>query len=345
MWAESLKPDLLVPLMILEQPLLFYRDQYGVAAALDDMCPHRLAPLSLGRLLPNGNLQCGYHGLEFDSSGQCVRNPHGSGRIPRACAVHRYTLVERHRLLWIWPGDETPDPGAIPDFSFLDEDSGYDVGPRDTIRMDSNYRNIIDNLMDLSHASFLHPDLLGNEETIQARIDIKQEGNSVQVRRDMNDVRPPLLRDLLFKQDGARVNMWNSIRWDAPSALLNDVGTYAPEADPAQFAGQLGCHILTPQTADTTLYFTAAAKQGPLASRSADGEVDFKARIAELRRTAFKDQDDPMIRAQQINIRLHPGVRPVLFEIDAAPVRCQRILNALIEEEQKRVSSRISEEP
>ena len=42
--------------------------------AMDDMCPHRLAPLRLGRLLPDGNLQCGYHGLEFDSDGECVKS-------------------------------------------------------------------------------------------------------------------------------------------------------------------------------------------------------------------------------------------------------------------------------
>ena len=60
-----------------------------------------------------------------------------------------------------------------------------------------------------------------------------------------------------------------------------------------------------------------------------------KERIAELRRFAFKEQDDPMLRAQQENIRLHPDVKPVLMEIDAGPVRCQRMLDALIAAEQK----------
>lgn len=340
MWSESLEAGKLVPLTILEQPLLFYRDRDGAAVALDDMCPHRLVPLHLGKLLSNGNLQCGYHGLEFDSSGRCVRNPHGNGRVPRACAIHKYAVAEKHRLLWIWMGDEEPDRNTIPDFSYLDADSGYDVGPRQTILMEANYRNILDNLMDLSHASFLHHDLLGNEETVWAEIEIKEDGPYVFVRRDMYNVRPPLLRDLLFKQDGARVSMWNTIRWSAPSSFLNDVGTYVPDTDPKNFAGQLGCHILTPQTAETTFYHTAAARQGPLSIALSEGEDRFKDRIAELRIYAFKDQDDPMLQAQQKNMRKHPEAKPVFLEIDAAPVRCQRILDVLINDEVKRKSDR-----
>ena len=333
-WSESLESGKLVPLTLLEQSLVFYRDIQGAAVALDDMCPHRLVPLHLGKLLPDGNLQCGYHGLEFDSTGRCVKNPHGSGRVPRACAVRKYEVVEKHSLVWIWLGDQEPDRTTIPEYSYLDEGSGHDVGPRQTFLMDANYRNVVDNLMDLSHASFLHHDLLGNEETIRAEINVKEEGPYIFVRRDMHNVRPPLVRDLLFKQDGARVSMWNSIRWSPPCNLLNDVGTYVPGTDPTNYGGQLACHILTPQTATTTLYLTAAARQGPLSIASQNEEGAFKKRIADLRRRAFMEQDDPMLRAQQENMRKHPGAAPVFLEIDAAPVRCQRRLDSLINAEQ-----------
>ena len=237
MWSESLKPGELVSRTLLDEPLVFFRSPAGEPVAMDDMCPHRLAPLRLGKLLPDGRIQCGYHGLQFDSSGQCVKNPHGKGMIPKQCRVKTYPLVEKHTLVWIWMGDASPDASLIPDFGYLDPDSGYDVGRRDTITMDANYRYIVDNLMDLSHASFLHDGVLGNPETIWAEIQVRQEGPYVYVQRDMYNVPPPLLRDLLFKRDGALVNMWQAIRWSAPSAVLNDVGTYAPNTDRKEFWG------------------------------------------------------------------------------------------------------------
>lgn len=330
MWSGALKAGELVARTLLDESLVFFRDPAGRAVTMDDMCPHRLAPLRLGKLLPDGHLRCGYHGLEFNAEGECVKNPHGNGRIPKSCRVRTYPLLEKHTLIWIWMGDTAPDANLIPDFSYLDPGSGYDVGPRDTITMETNYRFIVDNLMDLSHASFLHEGVLGNPETIRADIQVRQEGQYVFVQRDMYNVPPPLVRDLLFKRDGALVNMWQTVRWSPPAAVLNDVGTYAPNTDRKDFAGQLGCHILTPETADTTLYHTAAARQGPVRVTPEEGEEAFKARIAELRRYAFKEQDDPMLKAQQENARKHPGVSPVLLEIDAGPVRCQRKLDALI---------------
>ena len=55
-------------------PMVLFRDGSGGAAALLDRCPHRNAPLSLGRVV-NGELQCGYHGWRFDGSGQCRAVP------------------------------------------------------------------------------------------------------------------------------------------------------------------------------------------------------------------------------------------------------------------------------
>lgn len=330
MWSETLPASGLVARTLLDEPLVFFRDGQGRPVAMKDLCPHRLAPLSLGRHLPNGNVECGYHGLEFGADGRCVNNPHGKGRIPDRCRAHCYALVERHTLIWIWMGEATPDESQIPDFSYLDAESGYAVGRRDTLLMDTNYRYLIDNLMDLSHAAYLHDGILGNRETAWAEIAVREDRQYVYVRRDMHGVKPPLLRDLLFRRDGAPVSMWQDIRWSPPSAVLNDVGTYAPGDDPANFAGQLGCHILTPETATTTHYITAAARQGPLSGLAEEGEEAFRERVAQLRRHAFKDQDDPMLKAQLENIRRHPGVAPVLLEIDAGPARCQRILDALM---------------
>lgn len=63
--------------------------------AFSDVCPHRLIPLTEGRISADGNLQCGYHGWEFEGSGSCVAIPQGGNpRNPRACAV-AYQAAER----------------------------------------------------------------------------------------------------------------------------------------------------------------------------------------------------------------------------------------------------------
>src|SRR5690606_30387971 len=85
-------------------PLAIWRDDNGQPAAIVDRCPHRFVPLSKGKCLPNGSVQCGYHGLEFDGSGRCTRNPHGDGKIPRAARVQSFPVIERYGIIWVWLG-------------------------------------------------------------------------------------------------------------------------------------------------------------------------------------------------------------------------------------------------
>jgi phenylpropionate dioxygenase-like ring-hydroxylating dioxygenase large terminal subunit len=93
----------LTGLCILEENIVLYRTQTGEPVALEDSCPHRRLPLSKGRLL-NNNIECGYHGLQFDRSGQCVAVP-TQDRIPPSAIVRSYPVVDRWGLLWIWMGD------------------------------------------------------------------------------------------------------------------------------------------------------------------------------------------------------------------------------------------------
>src|SRR6185437_8268901 len=80
--------------VLLDEPVVFFRTLSNAPVALFDRCAHRLAPLSRGSLVGD-TLQCGYHGLRFDSAGTCVHSPH-PGPIPAAARVKSYPLVERH---------------------------------------------------------------------------------------------------------------------------------------------------------------------------------------------------------------------------------------------------------
>ena len=92
-WATELPAGELLARTLLDEPLVFYRDASGTPRALADRCPHRFAPLSMGRVCDGGaSVQCPYHGLRFDGSGACVHNPHGDGRIPHPRVDSTFTV-------------------------------------------------------------------------------------------------------------------------------------------------------------------------------------------------------------------------------------------------------------
>ncbi len=116
MWSELLPNGGVFGRTILEEPIAFFRTATGALGAVEDTCPHRLAPLRLGSV-SGENLRCGYHGLEIDAGGACVYNPHGNHTIPPAARIRSYPVIEKHTLIWIWMGDGTADSAQIPDFS------------------------------------------------------------------------------------------------------------------------------------------------------------------------------------------------------------------------------------
>jgi len=66
--------DRLTPMRILGEDLVLYRTSNGDVAALQVRCPHKLLPLSMGRIIDD-QVQCGYHGTTFGSDGKCTRVP------------------------------------------------------------------------------------------------------------------------------------------------------------------------------------------------------------------------------------------------------------------------------
>lgn len=117
-WASEIERKLFHR-TLLGVPVVMYRREDGAVTAMHDRCPHRFVPLHLGRLVGD-NVECGYHGLQFDCGGQCVANPF-DGRPPRAAKVRTFPVVERHGIVWIWPGDAAPDESRIPAFAHLDD--------------------------------------------------------------------------------------------------------------------------------------------------------------------------------------------------------------------------------
>src|SRR6516162_4396461 len=149
-WSDNLADGQLLSRTILKEPIVLFRKSDGHIAALQDRCPHRFAPLHMGKIVGGDRVQCPYHGLEFDSSGACVLNPHGTKNIPPRARVRSYPVTEKHKAVWIWMGEQSPDLAKVPDFSVLDNVPEMHASKRDRITIRANYELIIDNLLDLA---------------------------------------------------------------------------------------------------------------------------------------------------------------------------------------------------
>ena len=103
---------------LLDTDLVLYRTAQGVSAALD-MCPHRGAELSQGRI-KDDVLICPYHGLHFDGRGQCVRVPaeNRTDGINPKLRLTSLPVTERFGLVWASLTAEPTLP--IPDWSLLE---------------------------------------------------------------------------------------------------------------------------------------------------------------------------------------------------------------------------------
>ncbi|RQZ57291.1 aromatic ring-hydroxylating dioxygenase subunit alpha [Burkholderia sp. Bp9004] len=176
----------LTPVTMLGERIVLYRKADGTPVALEDACPHRMLPLSMGRLTGD-DVECGYHGLTFDCSGACVRAP-GSARIPAQAKVRRYPVAERYGLVWMWMGDEaSADPDAILTIDEWD-DPAWGLNRGDAMTIDCHYLYMTDNLLDPSHVAWVHRSSFGNAACESEPLKTSVTDNGVTVSRWMRDV-------------------------------------------------------------------------------------------------------------------------------------------------------------
>ena len=325
-WADEVGSE---PLgrQILGEHVLFYRTETGAVTALSGRCPHRFAPLHLGKIINNA-IQCPYHGLSFDATGTCVFNPQGNGATPKSVRLTHYPLIERFGGYWIWMGDaDRADPSLLPQFDFL-EDDGFAV-VRGYIYSDANYELMTDNILDLGHVDFLHAGSLGCEATIRAKTTVRQIGNRVECSRWMpDDMQSPVI-NWIFGRDG-KVDAWMDVCWEPPGLMTLTVGVTDVGASREEGSVIENVHFMTPETETTSHYFWANAR----AFRTDDAEFDKT--LYEAGTAAFTLEDKPMIEAQQKmmgTIDLF-SLKPALLAGDAAGVMARRTLTKLINQEQ-----------
>src|SRR5579885_1119917 len=152
-WSHEVPRGRPAAVRVLNEPIVLWRDASGRILAFEDRCIHRLAPLSLGRCEGDA-LRCMYHGFLYDRDGRVVEIP-GQERSARNLRLRSYPAIERYGWTWVWMGEPgAADEGLIPSLIGM-EHPDY-VSFHGELEYAAAAHLVRDNLLDLSHVSFLH---------------------------------------------------------------------------------------------------------------------------------------------------------------------------------------------
>lgn len=340
----EVKPALLAR-TVCGQKLVLFRRADGSVAALEDACWHRLLPLSKGRL-HGDEITCGYHGLVFDGDGRCTHMPSQETINPSAC-VRAFPVAEKHRFVWIWPGDPArADASTIPDLHWNDDPAWAGDGQLITVACD--YRLVLDNLMDLTHEAFVHGSSIGQSAIAEAPFVATHGDRTATVTRWMENIdAPPFWAGQIRHATGYRgpVDRWQIIRFEAPCTIAIDVGVAPtgtgamPAADGTGGDRSRGVNgyvlnTITPETERSCHYFWAFARNYALGEQRLTHEL--RVGVASIFR-----EDELILEAQQQAIDERPGYTFYNLNIDAGSMWARKLIDRMIEREQRPTAPRV----
>jgi len=313
---------------VCNEKIVFYRPAAGQVAALEDFCPHRGAPLSLGSVC-EGSLVCGYHGLAMGCDGKTVSMP--GQRVQGFPKIRAFPVVEKYGFIWVWPGDAAlADPAEIHQPEWADNPEWAYGGGLYHIHCD--YRLMIDNLMDLTHETYVHTTSIGQKEIDESPVSTKTEGDHVITSRFMDKVMaPPFWRANLrgaHLPDDQPVDRWQVCHFYPPSHVMIEVGV--------ALAGKGGYHaeqkdkvysvvvdFLTPETDTTMWYFWGMARKFNPKDKA------LTAQIKEGQGKVFAE-DTQVLEEQQRNLLRYPERKLLMLNIDAGGVQARRVIDRLV---------------
>jgi phenylpropionate dioxygenase-like ring-hydroxylating dioxygenase large terminal subunit len=313
-------------------PIVFYRTAADEVVALADRCVHRRFPLSKSHLVDD-TIVCGYHGFTYDSTGTCVSVP-GQSRVPRTARIARYPVVEQDSFVWVFIGDpELADASMIPRAPWLDM-AGWTV-VRGMAPLAARHSLLLDNLMDLSHETYLHGGYIGTPEVAATPIEteVDDEAGVVRVSRHMADAACPPFYSESSGITG-RITRWQDIEFFPPCLYLlhsriAPVGVL-PEPDGSDDKA-IHVHVvyaLTPETATSTHDFWMVARDFAVGDDDVSDYLDKNNQVVVMQDVVCLDELESLLQAdggayQELSINIDTGAlaarRMMRKLIDADP--------------------------
>jgi vanillate O-demethylase monooxygenase subunit len=314
---------------LLGDAVVLYRTGDGTPVVMQNRCAHRSFPLSHGRL-EGDDVVCLYHGLRYDPQGRCVEAP----MIKRAAAhakLRRYPTVERGPLVWAWMGDAAlADESKIPDTGWLDDPrwasrNGY-------VYVKANYIGLQENLLDLTHFSYLHAGNVGTPEWVDCPFEVTVEGEKVHSVRRLDNAAPPMIYAVpMGLTHRERVNRISDSWYVSPAmhvayATIEDLDA-APGEQRDYHVNIL--HLVTPETQHTMHYWAFIGH---------DFRTDDSSIADALRSAALKAFDEDREALEWIDVMNRkegwPKVEEASFASDRGSLAMRRIIAQLAQAEQ-----------
>jgi vanillate O-demethylase monooxygenase subunit len=315
---------------ICDEPILFWRTEAGEVVANSDRCVHRRFPLSQApSRLVDDKVVCGYHGFTYGADGKCVAVP-GQTRVPRTARLTPYPVVELDSLVWIWIGDPAlADPTRIPRASYLASPDYTTV--RGLEPLAARFSLLVDNLLDLSHETYLHGGYIGTPEVASTPIstEVDDEAGVVYVSRHMDDAECPPFYSRSTGLQG-RITRWQDIEYTPPClyklhSRIAPVGSVPnPDGtDPDAFHVEV-VYAITPETEHSTHDFWMVARDFAL------DDEEVSAFLAENNRTVVLQDVEALDVLEQVIRREPEGYQELSINIDTGGLAARRMLARMV---------------
>lgn len=303
--------------------LVIFRSEDGEPVILDDRCSHRAYPLSLGTLV-NGEVQCGYHGLRFNCAGTCVWAPN-QDRVPSKANLTPLPVAEVGPWTWVWMGDpDKADHTKLPSIPWYDDPEWTTVSGMEPL--EARYELLVDNLLDLSHETFLHAGYIGTPEVAETPFttSVDKEGEIVRVSRRMEGVEcPPFYADSAGM--ASPIDRWQDIEYHpvcyyllesriAPAGVLPNEDGSDPDAVHLKVL-----YGITPSGPNSTLDFWALCRNFSVGDEKIDEFLD-------VNQTEVVMQDVRALNILEQRIAADTDFSEVSFKIDSGSLAARRMV-------------------
>ncbi|TFV88769.1 aromatic ring-hydroxylating dioxygenase subunit alpha [Blastococcus sp. CT_GayMR16] len=311
------------------ESILFWRTEAGEVTAMSDRCVHRRFPLSQAPSHLDGDtVVCGYHGFTYGSDGVCVAVP-GQTRVPRTARLKAYPVVEQDSFVWVFIGDpDRADTTQIPRAPWLAQDGWTTVSGMEPLAARASL--LVDNLMDLSHETYLHGGYIGTPEVAETPIttEVDEDAGIVYVSRHMDDAECPPFYATSTGLTG-RIARWQDIEFTPPClyklhSRIAPVGSVpaADGTDPDAFHVEV-VYAITPETENSTHDFWAVARDFALDDAEVSAFLHENNRTVVLQDVVALDVLESVIAGEA------DGYQELSINIDTGGLAARRLINRM----------------
>lgn len=310
---------------LLETPVLLYRTESGQAVAIEDRCPHRGAPLSLG-CLKGDEVQCGYHGFRFNNVGECTHVPSMNKALP-AANIRAFPVIEQAPYIWVYLGDpacvnEVPAPPMLEWTS--DPAFAIKVGRMD---IQANYMLLKENVLDLTHFGYVHAKSFKISDWVDPPT-FSSDGDTTFYRQCFTrSPLPPIFAEPLGLAPGTPFDRDNYGSFVSPA--LQQAAVDLKDPDSGRLAGRFRiAHATTPVDGGSMLYFWALGRD----HGTSPAEM---VKIQELTEIGFAEDEQVIEAIQAIANRdpRGPLAPEISVKTDTAGIQARRIVQRWMDRE------------